>query len=253
MPLDDALHSATRAVDPGSANEQLDGYFSAPHTLRKQLSRDLIEVAVAEDTARTQLLESMVASTEGERALHEGGKWRGVSMVVLAIPFVLLGLWIISRPWLAPERLKGTPLSALGAGAAVGGIALIFVWLGVRRFKRAPQIALRLTPEHFVFANLTQPLPIEHIAQVSLQSIQGIWVTVELTPEAPLPERRKTAFGVPDARVNKKKRQVLLQMAQLCIDNKKIEPYEGLTLMHEYINASLAREILHLRDEEAQA
>jgi hypothetical protein len=79
--------------------------------------------------------------------------------------------------------------------------------------------------------------------------MQGIWVTVELTPEAPLPELRKTAFGVPGARVNKKKRQVLLQMAQLCIDNKKIEPYDGLVLMTDYVNASLARKILQHRED----
>ncbi|AKS06984.1 M48 family metallopeptidase [Pseudomonas trivialis] len=242
--LDDAQHSATRTVDAEAASRQIDACFSAPHAVRAQLSRDLIDVVVSETVAQTQLLETMAAGAQGEHALHEGGQWRGVLMAVLAVPFVLLGIWMMSRPWLAPERLKGTPLSALGAGAAIGGIALIFVWLGMRRFKRAPQTALRLTPEHFVFANLAQPLPIEHIADVSLQFMQGIWITVELAPEAPLPQVRKTAFGVPGARVNKKKRQVLLQMAQLCIDNKKIEPYEGLTLMTNYVNASLARKIL---------
>ena len=43
--------------------------------------------------------------------------------------------------------------------------------------------------------------------------------------------------------------EVLLQMAQLCIDNKKIEPYEGLTLMTDYVNASLARKILQNRQD----
>lgn len=242
--LDDALHSATRAVDAEAANAQIDACFSTPLAVREQLSRDLLEVAVSENTAHTQLLESMAAAAQGERALHEGGQRRGLLMAVLALPFVLLGLWVMSWPWLAPEHLKGTPLSALGAGAAIGSIALIFVWLGVRRVKRAAQTALRLTPEHFVFANLAQPLPIEHIADVSLQFMQGVWVTVELTPEAPLPALRKTAFGVPGARVNKKKRQVLLQMAQLCIDNKKLEPYEGLVLMTDYVNACHARKIL---------
>ncbi|EFQ66025.1 peptidase M48, Ste24p [Pseudomonas fluorescens WH6] len=242
--LDDALHSATRAVDCDTANAQIDACFSAPHRLRDQLSGDLIDVAVLENAEHTHLLETMVASAQGEHALHEGGRRGAVLMAVLSVPFVLLGLWVMAQPWLAPERMKGTPLSALGAGAAIGSIALIFLWLGVRRFKRAPQIALRLTPEHFVFANLAQPLPIEHIDSVTLQFMQGIWVTLDLTPEAPLPELRKTAFGVPGARVNKKKRQVLLQMAQLCIDNKKIEPYDGLVLMTDYVNASLARKIL---------
>ncbi len=245
--LQDAVHSATRAVDVESANAQIDAYFSAPQAVREQLSLELMAVSVSENAAHTHMLEAMAASTEGERALHEGGRWRGTLMAVLALPFVLLGLAIMSRPWLSPERLKGTPLSAVGAGAAIGSIALIFLWMGIRRFKRAPQTALRLTPEHFVFANLVQPLPIEHIANVRLQFAQGIWVTVELTPQAPLPERRKTAFGVPGARVNKKKRLVLLQMAQLCIDNQKIEPYEGLSLMLDYVNASAARKILHDR------
>lgn len=43
------------------------------------------------------------------------------------------------------------------------------------------------------------------------------------------------------------KRQVLLQMAQLCIVNKKIEPYEGLKLVLDYVNASVARKILQSR------
>lgn len=244
VPWADAIHSATRAVDAQAASLQIDALFSAAHTLREQLSRDLFVEAAGEHTAQTHLLETLAASAQGEHALHEGGRRRAVLMAVLAVPFVLLGLAMMSEPWLAPERLKGTALSAVGAGAGIASIALIFLWLGIRRFKRAPQTALRLTPEHFVFANLAQPLPIEHIATVTLQFLQGIWVTIELKPEAPLPELRKTAFGVPGARVNRKKRQVLLQMAQLCIDNKKIEPYEGLMLMTDYVKASLARKIL---------
>ncbi|QHF42504.1 peptidase M48, Ste24p [Pseudomonas sp. S35] len=247
--LDDALHSATRAVESDAANAQLDACFSAPQALREQLTGDVMEVAVSENTAHTHLLETLAASAEGERALHEGSAWRGALMALSGLPFVLGGLFILSRVLLAPERLKGTPLSAFGAGACLGVIGLGLLWLGIRRFKRAPQTALRLTPEHFVFNNLAQPLPIEHIEEITLQFVQGIWVTVQLTPEAPLPAMRKTAFGVPGVRVNKKKRQVLLLMAQLCIDNKKIEPYEGLSLMLDYKNAALARKILQNRED----
>jgi Zn-dependent protease with chaperone function len=249
VPLEDARHSATRAVDAEAANAQIDACFSAPHTLRAQLTQDLIAVTASEESAQTQLLETMAASAEGEREIHEGGAWRGALMAVSGLPFALAGLFIVSRVWLAPERLKSTPLSALGAGASLGLIGLALLWLGIRRFKRAPQTALRLTPEHFVFNNLAQPLPIEHIDEITLQFVQGIWVTLQLTPEAPLPETRKTAFGVPGVRVNKKKRQVLLLMAQLCIDGKKIEPYEGLSMMLDYKNAALARSILQHRED----
>ncbi|MGU9859142.1 M48 family metallopeptidase [Pseudomonas sp. LF245] len=249
VPLEDAMHSATRAVHAEAANAQIDACFSAPHTLRAQLTQDLIAVTASEESAQTHLLETLAASAEGERELHEGGAWRGALMAVSGLPFVLAGLFAMSRPWLAPERMKGTPLSALGAGASLGVIGLALLWLGIRRFKRAPQTALRLTPEHFVFNNLAQPLPIEHIDEITLQFVQGIWVTIQLTPEAPLPETRKTAFGVPGVRVNKKKRQVLLLMAQLCIDGKKIEPYEGLSMMLDYKNAALARSILQHRED----
>ncbi|WLH90719.1 M48 family metalloprotease [Pseudomonas sp. FP453] len=249
VPLEDAMHSATRAVDADAANGQIDACFNAPHTLREQLTQDLIAVAASEDSAHTHLLETLAASAAGERELHEGGPWRGTLMALSGLPFVLAGLFAISRPWLAPERMKGTPLSALGAGACLGMIGLALLWLGIRRFKRAPQTALRLTPEHFVFNNLAQPLPIAHIDEITLQFVQGIWVTIQLTPEAPLPETRKTAFGVPGVRVNKKKRQVLLLMAQLCIDGKKIEPYEGLSVMLDYKNAALARSILQHRED----
>lgn len=248
VPLEDAVHSATRPVNADAANAQIDGYFSAPQTVREALSHDLIAIMASEDAAHTHLLETMAAATNGERTLHEGGQWHGALMAVLGLPFLVGGLFAMSRPWLAPERLKSTPLSALGAGACLGLIGLVFLWLGIRRFKRAPQTALRLTSEHFVFNNLTQPLPIEHIDEITLQFAQGVWVTVQLTPEAPLPETHKTAFGVPGVRVNKKKRQVLLQMAQLCIDGKKVEPYEGLSMMLDYKNAALARRILQQRE-----
>ena len=247
--LDDALRSATRAVDSDAANAQIDACFSAPQALRAQLSGDVMEVAESENTAHTHLLETLAASTEGDRRLHEGGQWRGVLMALSGLPFVLAALFILSRVWLAPERLKGTPLSAVGTGACLGVIGLALLWLGIRRFMRAPQTALRLTPEHFEFNNLAQPLPIEHIEEISLQFVQGIWITLQLTPEAPLPATRKTAFGVPGVRINKKKRQVLLLMAQLCIDNKKIEPYEGLSLMLDYKNAALARKMLQSRQD----
>lgn len=249
VPLNDTLRGATRVVDRDVANAQMDAHFSAPQALREQLSRDVMDVAVSENTAHTHLLETLAASAEGERRVHEGGQWRGVLMAVSGLPFVLAAVFILSRVWLAPERLKGTPLSAAGAGACLGIIGLGLLWLGVRRFKRAPQTALRLTPEHFVFNNLAQPLPIEHIEEITMQYVQGIWVIVQLTPEAPLPVTRKTAFGVPGVRINKKKRQVLLLMAQLCIDNKKIEPYEGLSLMLDYKNAALARKILQSRQD----
>ncbi|MBE8590293.1 M48 family metalloprotease [Pseudomonas sp. MAFF 301449] len=247
--LDDALRSATRTVDSDAANAQIDACFSAPRALREQLSGDVMEVAVSENAEHTHLLETLAASAEGERALHEGSAWRGALMALSGLPFVLGGVFILSRVWLAPERLKGTPLSAVGAGACLGVIGLGLLWLGIRRFKRAPQTALRLTPEHFVFNNLAQPLPIEHIEEITLQFVQGIWITLQLTPEAPLPATRKAAFGVPGVRINKKKRQVLLLMAQLCIDNKKIEPYEGLSLMLDYKNAALARRILQSRED----
>lgn len=246
---DDALRSATRTVDSVAANAQIDACFSASQAMREQLSGDVMAVAVSENAANTHLLETLAASAEGERALHEGSAWRGALMALSGLPFVLGGLFILSRVWLAPERLKGTPLSAVGAGACLGVIGLGLLWLGIRRFKRAPQTALHLTPEHFVFNNLAQPLPIEHIEEITLQFVQGIWITLQLTPEAPLPATRKAAFGVPGVRINKKKRQVLLLMAQLCIDNKKIEPYEGLSLMLDYKNAALARRILQNRED----
>ena len=42
---------------------------------------------------------------------------------------------------------------------------------------------------------------------------------------------------------------MLLLMAQLCIDGKKLEPYEGLSMMLDYKNAALARSILQHRED----
>ncbi len=108
-PLNDTLRGATRVVDRDVANAQMDAYFSAPQALRAQLSRDVMDVAVLENTAHTHLLETLAASAEGERRLHEGGQWRGALMAVSGLPFVLAAVFILSRVWLAPERLKGPP------------------------------------------------------------------------------------------------------------------------------------------------
>ena len=246
---EDAVRSGTRSVDGLAAGVALDAYFSEPLVLRQQLSRDLKAEVAWQEEAHAQVLESLAESVKGEQSLHEGGRRRAVVTGVLALPFIALGLWMMTRPWLAPEKVKGTPLSTLGAGAAVAGFALIFLWLAIRRFKRAPQTALRLTPEHFVFANLAQPLPIEHIARVGLQAINGLWVIVQLSPEAPMPEIRKSAFGVPGAKLNKKKHQVLLFMAQFCIDNKRLTSQATLELIYDYLNAAHARQALQERQE----
>ncbi len=80
--VDDSVRSATRAVDAGAANTQIDACFSAPQALREALSRDLTAVMASEESAHMQLLETMVDSVEGERTFHEGGRWRGALMAL---------------------------------------------------------------------------------------------------------------------------------------------------------------------------
>jgi Zn-dependent protease with chaperone function len=241
-----AIHSGTRAVDAQAAYASLGGYFAEPVMLRQQLTQDLISQAVSHDTAYAEALISQIEAVTGEQRLHEGGRVRGMIISGMGVTFLAVGLLVACLPWLSPRTTETTSLMLI-TGAIVAGVALLLVWFGVRLVKRAPQTALGLTPEHFVFANLAQPLPIQHIADVALQVGHGTLVTVTLTPDAPLPELRKSAFGVPGVKVNKKRRLLLLQVVQLCIDNQRLKPQAALELMIDYLNAAQARQILQQR------
>lgn len=243
---DTAINSGTRTVDAQAACTSLDSYFAEPMLLREQLTRDLVAQMVSHDTAYAEALKSQVEAVKGEQRLHEGGRVRGTIASVLSVVFLAIGLVLACLPWIVPAKAEKSTL-LLTTGFGLAGLALGLLWFGVRLVKRAPQTALGLTPEHFVFANLAQPLPIEHIADVALQIGHGTLVTVTLTPDAPLPELRKTAFGVPDVKLNQKKRLLMLQVVQLCIENKQLKPQALLELMTDYVNAAHARQVLQER------
>ncbi|RMQ74784.1 Zn-dependent protease with chaperone function [Pseudomonas syringae pv. tomato] len=76
-------------------------------------------------------------------------------------------------------------------------------------------------------------------------------MTLHLEDDAHLPERASRSFSVPNARVFKKKRRVVLMLAQFCRHGKKLTPDELGPLIADYVNAGVARHLLQQRFEKA--
>lgn len=122
----------------------------------------------------------------------------------------------------------------------------------MKTYKLIAVLILLPSPDHLVFNNLKALLPIQHIADFSLQSGAGMVLNVLLEDDAPLPEQVSRSFFVPDAKVLKKQRWVQLQLTQLCRDDKRLKPQEPAELIGSYLSAGMARHLLEQRSETTQ-
>ncbi|EPM61860.1 peptidase M48, Ste24p [Pseudomonas syringae pv. actinidiae ICMP 19071] len=165
---------------------------------------------------------------------------------LLALGIFLLVQWLSFPPTMTEKRNH-----LLIAGSVLTLLMLILLPAVLRLCLRADKTALVLTPDHFVFANLKSPIPIKDIADFELHIAYGTFLTLHLEDDAPLPERASRSFSVPNARVFKKKRRVVLMLAQFCRDGKKLTPDELGPLIADYVNAGVARHLLQQRFEKA--
>ncbi|VVQ22501.1 Protease HtpX [Pseudomonas fluorescens] len=247
----EAVGRGTRPIIAAQACAAMDHYFADPQALRACITEDFLGHYVEQDAAVVQELRSHASNATEEVRLHEGARLRGWITLGCFSLFMLLGLGLLVLPWLLPQASGSNKSMILVAG---GGLVVLMACLlpfSLRMLKRANKTALLLTPEHFVFANLKAPLPIRHVADFGLQMGQGLHLNLLLEDDAPMPELASRSFFSPDAKLDKKKRWVQLQLIQFCQDDKKLKNEQLAELIGTYLNAGTARHLLQQRFEQA--
>ncbi|MNF41449.1 Protease HtpX [compost metagenome] len=249
--LEEAVSRGTRPIIAAQSSAAMDHYFADPQALRARMTEDFLDHYVEQDATVVEELRAQADSVADEVRLHEGARLRGWITLICFTLLLLSGLGLLILPLLSPPALAQSKSMMQGAG---GGLVVLMACLlpfSLRMLKRANKTALLLTPEHFVFANFKAPLPIQHIADFGLQVGHGVHLNLLLEDDAPMPELASRSFFSPDAKFDKKKRWVQLQLIQLCRDDKKLKGKELSELIGAYLSAGTARHLLQQRFEQA--
>ncbi|WP_223595980.1 M48 family metallopeptidase [Pseudomonas sp. A-R-19] len=249
--VEEAVSRGTRPINAAQACAAMDHYFADPQALRARMTEDFLGHYVEQDAAVVQELRSHASNATEEVRLHEGARLRGWITLIFFSLILLLGLGLLVLPWLFPQALGGSKSMILVGGGVLIVLMACLLPFSLRMLKRANKTALLLTPEHFVFANLKAPLPIRHVADFGLQVGQGVHLNLLLEDDAPMPELASRSFFSPDAKLDKKKRWVQLQLIQFCRDDKKLKNEQLAELIGTYLNAGTARHLLQQRFEQA--
>jgi Zn-dependent protease with chaperone function len=249
--VEEAVNRGTRPINAAQACAAMDHYFADPQALRARITEDFLGHYVEQDAAVVQALRSHAGNATEEVRLHEGARLRGWITLIFFSLILLLGLGLLVLPWLFPQALGGSKSMILVGGGVLIVLMACLLPFSLRMLKRANKTALLLTPEHFVFANLKAPLPIRHVADFGLQVGQGVHLNLLLEDDAPMPELASRSFFSPDAKLDKKKRWVQLQLIQFCRDDKKLKNEQLAELIGTYLNAGTARHLLQQRFEQA--
>ena len=249
---DEAIRSGTRPVVAAQARAAMDHYFVNPQALRTRLTEDFIKHHVTNDAEVVTELRARAKTVSGDVVLHEGARLRGLLLTLFLAPLLGLGIYLIAEALSFPQGLTEKRNSMLIAGGILAAFMLTLLPFALRMCLRADKTALLLTPDHFVFANLKSPVPIQHIADFELNVAYGTFLTLHLQDDAPLPERVSRSFSAPNAKVFRKKRRVLLALARFSRDGKKLKPDELGELISDYVNAGTARHLLQERFEQGK-
>ncbi|WP_296186180.1 M48 family metallopeptidase [Pseudomonas sp. UBA1879] len=249
--VDEAFRCGTHPVDAVQACAAMDRYFAAPEQLHGRITESFLAHYVSLDAEAVEQLRTYASHVTGEVRLHEGGRLRGVTTLIIVSLVFLAGAALLLFTWLYPDVFKVQTAMAYILGGVLMSLAVFGLPHTLRLLLRADTTALLLTPDHFVFANLKAPLPIAHINDFGLQIGKGILLNLLLEDDAPLPELTSRSFFAPDARLNKKSRWVQLQLVQFCRDNKTLKIEELAELIGTYLSAATPRRLLAQRLEEA--
>jgi Zn-dependent protease with chaperone function len=249
--VEEAVSRGTRPIMAAQACAAMDHYFADPQALRARITEDFLGHYVEQDAAVVQELRSHAGNATEEVRLHEGARLRGWITLGCFSLFLLLGLGLLILPFLLPQVFMDAKSMMQLAGILLVISMACLLPFSLRMLKRANKTALLLTPEHFVFANLKAPLPIRHVADFGLQMGQGLHLNLLLEDDAPMPELTSRSFFSPDAKLDKKKRWVRLQLIQFCRDDKKLKNEQLAELIGTYLNAGTARHLLQQRFEQA--
>ena len=249
--VEEAVSRGTRPIIAAQASAAMDHYFADPQALRARITEDFLGHYVEQDAAVVQELRSHAGNATEEVRLHEGARLRGWITLGCFSLFMLLGLGLLILPYLLPQVFVDADSTMKLVGILLLISMAFLLPLSLRMLTRANKTALLLTPEHFVFANFKAPLPIQHVADFGLQVGHGVHLNLLLEDDAPMPELASRSFFSPDAKLNRKKRWVQLQLLQICRDDKKLKDQELADLIGTYLNAGTARHLLQQRFEQA--
>jgi len=249
--VEEAVSRGTRPIIAAHASAAMDHYFADPQALRARITEDFLGHYVEQDAAVVQELRSHAGNATEEVRLHEGARLRGWITQGCFSLFMLLGLGLLILPYLLPQVFVDADSTMKLVGILLLISMAFLLPLSLRMLTRANKTALLLTPEHFVFANFKAPLPIQHVADFGLQVGHGVHLNLLLEDDAPMPELASRSFFSPDAKLNRKKRWVQLQLLQICRDDKKLKDQELADLIGTYLNAGTARHLLQQRFEQA--
>ncbi|UFH50633.1 peptidase M48, Ste24p [Pseudomonas sp. KNUC1026] len=114
----------------------------------------------------------------------------------------------------------------------------------MQAINRSRQPALVLGDEHLRFLNLKAPLPIADIDDFRMSLLHGVRLEFVLAEQAALPELTQRRLLHAQARLDRKRRVLSLQLARLCRDGKVLKAPELAELVLQYLNAGMARRAL---------
>lgn len=248
--LEEAVSRGTRPIVAAQACAALDQYFADPQALRRRVTEDFLNHYVTQDVALVEELRTHASQATEEVRLHEGARVRGWISLVFFGTLMVVGLGLLVWSLLFPEAAGSKKGVLLAAGGVLTFMMACMLPMSLRLLMRADKTALLLTPEHFVFANLKAPLPIQHVADFGLRVGQGVHLNLLLEDDAPMPELSSRSFFAPDVKLDKKKRWVQLQLMQFCRDDRKLKEKELAELIGTYLNAGTARHLLQQRFEQ---
>ena len=245
LPLDSAVRTGTRPVDPAVALATLDGYFTDATAIRLGLGADLKARLIADDAEIVEALEGHAKAVNGECRMYEGAKVRGISLMVGGVAFAAIGIALAtSELWLPSSATEKQILIFILSGIALGVFGLGILVRGWMFTKYAKQTALLMTPDTLWFSNSKAPLPIAHLEDFSLTVTGGFIIRFMVSPDAPMPVFNKRKMGLPGARVFAKKRMIQLVMAKVYVDGKSLNGPALLETLAAYFNAGQARKAL---------
>jgi len=248
--VEEAANRGTRAIDPVQACAAMDQYFADPADVRTRITEDFMTHYVKHDAQVVEQLRTHAQNVTGDVHLHEGARVRGIATLVVFGAIFLIALALVPVALWVPQ-FAGIKNLFLVVAAVIAVLMAAVMPYSVRMILRARTTALRLTPDHFVFANLKAPVPSRDIADFGLTTGNGTILNLLLEDDAPMPEVMSRSFFGAHAKVLPKKRWVQLQLMQFCVEDKKLKPEALAELIGTYLNAGTARHILQQREERA--
>lgn len=239
VPTESVIAQAARPIEAAQALARMDSYFSEPQALRAKLTSNYLDHHVREDAEAAAHLQELASLVQGEVVLCENAHVRGWLFAALGAGLALLALAFLLG-WITSHR--GQAMEWVGLVIALfAGICLL---VGVQGINRSRQPALVLGDEHLSFLNLKAPLPIADIDDFRMSLLHGVRLEFVLAKQAPLPELTQRRLLHAQARLDRKRRVVSLQLARLCRDGKVLKAPELAELILQYLNAGMARRAL---------